>query len=223
MRTQAALALLCLLACGDPAEIGAEGGHSGGEGGDGPGSGATGSTSAGATETDGGPGGSGGSGGGSGASGTSAGGTAGTTTGDPPEPGALYFTDVTELAGITGKQGDHQIPPNCLVDAVAQGKKGHFCTAQWQTGGGAVGDYDGDGWDDLFVTRLDAPALYRNQGDGTFADAHRGRRHRSPEFTAPARPSADIDNDGDLDLYVTAVGHDTQNYCFINNGAGHFS
>jgi hypothetical protein len=222
MRTQAALALLCLLACGDPAEIGAEGGHSGGEGGDGPGSGATGSTSAGATETDGGPGGSGGSGGGSGASGTSAGGTAGTTTGDPPEPGALYFTDVTELAGITGKQGDHQIPPNCLVDAVAQGKKGHFCTAQWQTGGAAVGDYDGDGRDDLYLTRIHgADALYQNQGDGTFA-LRTAEAGLDLLIHSAGAAFGDLDNDGDLDLYVTAVGHE-RHFLFINDGAGHFS
>ncbi len=39
------------------------------------------------------------------------------------------------------------------------------------TGGVAAGDYDGDGWTDLFTTRWDAPSLlWRHQGDGTFAD-----------------------------------------------------
>jgi len=39
------------------------------------------------------------------------------------------------------------------------------------TGGAAARDYDGDGWVDLYVTRLDAPdLLFRNRGDGTFED-----------------------------------------------------
>ena len=36
--------------------------------------------------------------------------------------------------------------------------------------GGAVGDYNNDGWPDLFVTCLGANVLYRNNGDGTFTD-----------------------------------------------------
>ena len=39
------------------------------------------------------------------------------------------------------------------------------------TGGAAAGDFDNDGWPDLFVTRYwDTPILYRNNHDGTFAD-----------------------------------------------------
>ena len=68
--------------------------------------------------------------------------------------------------------------------------------------GVTVGDIDNDGHPDLFITRWRSYALYRNRGDGTFED-----------ITAPAGLSgdrdwptsaalADLDNDGDLDLYV---------------------
>ena len=64
--------------------------------------------------------------------------------------GALYhnnhdgtFTDVTDKAGI-----------------------GTPCFAM----GGAVGDYDNDGWPDLYVTCYGGNVLYHNNGDGTFSD-----------------------------------------------------
>ena len=68
--------------------------------------------------------------------------------------------------------------------------------------GVTVGDYDNDGRPDLFVTRLQTYALYRNRGDGRFEDATvraglAGRRD-NPSSAA----FADLDNDGDLDLYV---------------------
>jgi len=68
--------------------------------------------------------------------------------------------------------------------------------------GVAVGDYDNDGWPDLFVTRWRSYALYRNRGDGTFEDmtlkAGLGGNRDWPTSAA----FADLDNDGDLDLYV---------------------
>ncbi len=68
--------------------------------------------------------------------------------------------------------------------------------------GVAVGDYDNDGDPDLFVTRIATYALYRNRGDGTFEDV------TAPSGLAGARDNptsaafVDLDNDGDLDLYV---------------------
>jgi enediyne biosynthesis protein E4 len=75
----------------------------------------------------------------------------------------------------------------------------------WGTGYGlgvAVGDYDNDGHPDLFISRLSSYALYRNRGDGTFEDVteRTGLSGRRDNPTSAA--FADLDNDGDLDLYV---------------------
>ena len=80
-----------------------------------------------------------------------------------------------------------------------------IATIAWGRGYGlgmTVGDYDNDGHPDLFVTRLTSYALYRNRGDGTFEDAteRAGLAGRRDNPTSAA--FADLDNDGDLDLYV---------------------
>src|SRR2546423_949210 len=76
-----------------------------------------------------------------------------------------------------------------------------------RAGAVAVGDYDNDGFLDLFVTSLDGaggPALYHNRGDGTFEpDARAGELRRKLRGVAGLDAAFfDFDNDGFLDLVV---------------------
>ncbi len=69
--------------------------------------------------------------------------------------------------------------------------------------GCAVGDFDGDGRDDLFVTGWRGQRLYRNEPGGTFVDVTVRAGLLSDRWTTSAA-FADLDGDGDLDLYVAA-------------------
>ena len=98
------------------------------------------------------------------------------------------FADVTESAGL----GD----------------------TSWSSGC-AVGDYDNDGDADLYVTNYGPNKLYRNT-DGVFTEASKEAGVGGPEWTPPkwsmGAAFADVDNDGDLDLFVanfTAFDPDT--------------
>jgi tetratricopeptide (TPR) repeat protein len=68
--------------------------------------------------------------------------------------------------------------------------------------GVTVGDIDNDGDPDLFVTRWRAYALFRNRGDGTFEDATEQAGLGGDRDWPTSSAFADLDNDGDLDLYV---------------------
>src|ERR1700719_4996015 len=100
---------------------------------------------------------------------------------DPPLRNALYrnnhdgtFTDVTEKAGV------------------AAGGYGQ---------GVAVGDYDRDGFPDLYVTQYGRSILYHNNGDGTFTDVTDKAGVSAPGWSSSA-VWFDYDNDGRLDLFV---------------------
>ena len=86
----------------------------------------------------------------------------------------------------------------------------------------AVADVDGDNRPDLyFVSQIGGNELWRNRGDGTFENI----TARSPGLGVADRVSvgasfADIDNDGDADLYVTTVNQG--NRMFRNAGNGRF-
>jgi enediyne biosynthesis protein E4 len=143
-----------------------------------------------------------------------------------PLSNALYrnnhdgtFTDVTTKAGLTG---------------------GNFGM------GVAVGDYDGDGFQDLYFTSYGRNALFKNTGKGTFVDVTEKAGVAAPGWSTCA-VWFDFDNDGKLDLFVSSFVHydrslnvlcaDEQNrryYCiprhykprpshlFRNNGDGTF-
>jgi len=68
--------------------------------------------------------------------------------------------------------------------------------------GVAVGDYDNDGHDDLFVTALGQNHLFHNNGDGTFTDVTRSAGLWGPQEFSTSAAWVDYDRDGFLDLVV---------------------
>ena len=136
-----------------------------------------------------------------------------------------YFVDVTAESGIDYVQYHLKPQGACLLDGGigSSSGRGRYCAPERMSGGAAAADYDNDGLVDLFVTRLDAPdILYRNTGDGRFEDRTEAAGLSDFELRSNGALWADIDNDGDADLYVTTIG-DKRFYLFINNGAGRFT
>jgi enediyne biosynthesis protein E4 len=68
--------------------------------------------------------------------------------------------------------------------------------------GVAVGDYDNDGYDDIFVTALGQSHLFRNNGNGTFTDVTKSAGLWGPNEFSTSAAWVDYDRDGKLDLVV---------------------
>ena len=69
--------------------------------------------------------------------------------------------------------------------------------------GAAVGDYDNDGFEDLFITALGQSHLFHNNGNGTFTDATKSAGMWGPNEFSTSAAWVDYDRDGKLDLVVS--------------------
>lgn len=75
--------------------------------------------------------------------------------------------------------------------------------------GVCVGDYDNDGWPDMYVNNYGPNVLYRNRGDGTFTDATAEAGVDRGHKVGAGACFLDMDADGDLDLYAANYVHFT--------------
>ena len=107
------------------------------------------------------------------------------------------FTDVSAQAGIAA-------PHRARWDEFSKVRSfddGYMAIGQ------AWGDYNGDGWVDLYVTgNLTTSTLYQNNGDGTFRISSFSTQVSLADRTTGGATWADYDNDGWRDLYVLAYG-----------------
>ncbi len=122
------------------------------------------------------------------------------------------FTNATEEAGLLYIQQE-------IIDAPSD--------LHVQAGAAVAADFDGDGWTDLFCTRLQlTDKLYRNLGpdeNGVVRFADISAEAGFTEATGSNGVVAvDTDNDGDLDLYVTTI-YEKEFLYYLNNGDGTFS
>ena len=124
---------------------------------------------------------------------------------------APRFADVTAKAGITFVHASAASPDKYMFETFGSG-------VAWI-------DFDNDGFVDLYFVNGaagSANALYRNNGDGTFKDVTQGSGTEASDNRAYKTGVAvgDYDNDGRLDLYITAFG---PNRLLRNLGNGKFA
>jgi enediyne biosynthesis protein E4 len=127
----------------------------------------------------------------------------------------VTFSDATTSAGIRFKHNSGAFGKKYLPETMGSGV--------------LFVDLDGDAWPDLFFVNsknwpgrpgpASLPAFYRNHRDGTFTDATRGSG-LDVSLYGLGGAAADYDNDGRVDVYVTALGG---NRLFHNEGNGRFT
>jgi hypothetical protein len=133
----------------------------------------------------------------------------------PPSPPLPTFSDVTKAAGIAFTHNSGAFGKKYLPETMGAGV--------------AFLDVDSDGWQDLlFVNGMQWPgrppkrsvmALYRNNQNGTFTDVTERAGLAVPMYGLGAA-AAEYDNDGRVDIYVTALG---RNRLFRNLGSVRFA
>jgi hypothetical protein len=115
----------------------------------------------------------------------------------------IYFTNAPTVAmAVKGQMSKgalyHNNHDGTFTDVTAKAGLSTPCFAM----GGAVGDYNNDGWPDLYVTCLGGNVLYKNNGDGTFTDVTAKAGVADGRWSAGAA-FGDYDGDGFLDLMVS--------------------
>jgi hypothetical protein len=136
------------------------------------------------------------------------------------ETTGLEFVDATaELGGVDTAYFPGDWPPGC--DPAGEGWVGTPCKMELQGAGAAVGDFDDDGWPDIYLTRLvGRDLLLRNvlgEGGGGPSFEEVGlERGLVDEFGGNGAAWVDVDGDGDLDLYVTSLGLDARFWFYRN-------
>jgi tetratricopeptide (TPR) repeat protein len=121
----------------------------------------------------------------------------------------LYRNDAGKFADVTAQSG-----------ALSKGAKGDAVAA-------VAGDFDNDEKPDLFVLRHGTPGLYRNEGGGRFADVTAAAKIPDYPHLSGAAALADVDHDGDLDIFVAGLADPPKpagapNLLLRNNGDGTF-
>ena len=118
------------------------------------------------------------------------------------QPDFPIFVDVSAEAGISASH-------RAIWDD-KEAMQGYLAIGQ------AWGDYDRDGWLDLFVTgNLDPNMLYHNEGDGSFTVSEFSEQLSLPTVPSGGVTWADYNNDGWLDIYIVNFG---ANRLFRNDG-----
>jgi len=125
-------------------------------------------------------------------------------------PYDFQFTDRVAESGIT------------FVSRVVDDAGRYYKPVHYDHGTGlAAADVDGDGLTDLyFVNQVGGSQLYKNLGGGRFRNVTREAGVALADRISVTASFADIDNDGDQDLFVTTVREG--NVLFENDGRGHF-
>lgn len=127
----------------------------------------------------------------------------------------LSFVDASAELGFSDTAyfpGDW--PPSCDPDG--DGWVGTPCKMYLQGGGAAVGDFDDDGWPDIYLSRLAGPGLLFRNLEGAAVEEVGASLGLLDAFDGNGAAWADLDGDDDLDLYVTSFG-DPARFWFYRN------